>query len=106
MKIFLILFSAFLFSVNLSAQTKTDLQKLIETEIAFADASAEKGTKQAFAGFQADDGVVFNPTALRGNLFWSNAKELPALLVWKSSRADVSSTGNFGYTTGGWELRP
>ncbi|MGI8885044.1 MAG: YybH family protein [Pyrinomonadaceae bacterium] len=106
MKIFLILFSAFLFSVNLSAQTKTDLQKLIETEIAFADASAEKGTKQAFAGFQADDGVVFNPTALRGNLFWSNAKELPALLVWKTSRADVSSTGNFGYTTGGWELRP
>ncbi|MDQ3131874.1 MAG: nuclear transport factor 2 family protein [Acidobacteriota bacterium] len=106
MKILVALLSTVLFFVNISAQTKTDLQKLIETETAFADATAEKGTKQAFAGFQADDGVVFNPTALRGNLFWSNAKELPALLVWKTSRADVSSTGNFGYTTGGWELRP
>ncbi len=96
----------FLMCAHAFAQAKTDLQKLIETEIAFADAAAAKGTKQAFAGFQADDGVVFNPTALRGNLFWSNAKDLPALLVWRSLRADVSSTGNFGYTTGGWELRP
>lgn len=108
MKTFLIFVSTFLLTVNIFAQTKTeknDLQKLIETDAAFANSAAERGTKQAFSEFRADDGVVFNPTALRGNLFWSNAKDLPAVLIWKTSRADVSSTGNFGYTTGGWELR-
>jgi len=106
MKKNLLLLMMFLLSVNAFAQTKTDLQKLVETEIAFAAAAEAKGTKQAFLEFQADDGIVFNPTATNGRLFWTNAKESPALLAWKPSRADISSTGNLGYTTGGWELRP
>lgn len=106
MKILVALLSAFLFSINIFAQTKTDLQKLVETEIVFANTAAEKGTKQAFLEFQSEDAIVFNPTATNGKLFWTNAKESPALLVWKPSRADISSTGNLGYTTGGWESRP
>ncbi|HEY0659644.1 MAG TPA: hypothetical protein VGD05_14310 [Pyrinomonadaceae bacterium] len=105
MKNILLLLVTFLLSANAFAQTKTDLQKLIVNDTIFEVVAAAKGMKAAFTEFQADDGVVFNPASLRGNLFWSNAKELPAVLVWKTSRADVSSTGNFGYTTGGWESR-
>jgi ketosteroid isomerase-like protein len=106
MKIIVLPLLAILFCVNAFGQVKTDLQKLVETEIAFAKTSELKGTKAAFLEFLADDGIVFNPTETNGKTFWKNRPESPALLSWKPSWADISSDGNLGYTTGGWELRP
>lgn len=85
---------------------KSDLQRLVETEKEFARAASEKGTKAAFLSFLADDGIVFNPTEINGKLYWKNRPDSPALLSWNPVWADVSSNGNFGYTTGGWEFRP
>jgi ketosteroid isomerase-like protein len=96
----------FLFCVNSFAQTKNDLQKLVETEIAFAKTAELKGTKAAFLEFLADDAIVFQPAETNGKLFWQEIAASPAVLVWKPSVADVSSDGNLGYTTGGWESRP
>ena len=96
----------FLFCVNATAQTKSELQKLVETEISFAKTAETKGTKSAFLEFLADDAVVFNPAETNGKLFWKNRPEPIAPLVWKPSWADVSADGNLGYTTGGWESRP
>jgi ketosteroid isomerase-like protein len=96
----------FLLAVAAFAQTKTDLQKLVETEIAFARTAESKGTKAAFLEFLADDAIVFNPTETNGKLFWKEKAESPALLIWRPSFADISSDRNLGYTTGGWESRP
>ena len=106
MKIFAAFLSMFLFSVTISAQAKTDLQKLVETEIAFAQTAEAKGTKSAFLEFLSDDAVIFRPAEINGKAFWKNQPESPVLLAWKPSWADVSSDGKIGYTTGGWELLP
>jgi ketosteroid isomerase-like protein len=96
----------FLFTFDSFAQTNTDLQKLVETEIGFARAAETKGTKAAFLEFIADDSIVFQPAETNGKLFWKEKIASPALLIWKPSVADISSDGNLGYTTGGWESRP
>lgn len=115
MKIALILLLISLCFVEISAQgvTKTrslpitgDLQKLVQTEQAFARTAAEKGTKTAFLSFLADDGIIFNPTEVNGKLVWQARAESPALLSWNPAWADVSSDGKLGFTTGGWEFRP
>jgi ketosteroid isomerase-like protein len=107
--LFLLIFLAF----GVSAQKKnpvqvpvSPIQKLVETEQAFASFAAEKGTKAAFLEFLADDGIVFQPRETNGKLFWKNRPESPAWLNWSPAWADLSSDGNLGYTTGGWSLHP
>ena len=41
-----------------------DLKSMVETERAFARMSEEKGTRESFAAFIADDGILFRPTAV------------------------------------------
>jgi ketosteroid isomerase-like protein len=89
-----------------SAPVGNDLEKLVETEQAFARTAAEKGTRTAFLEFLADDGIIFNPTEANGKLIWKARAETPALLSWNPAWADLSSDGKLGYTTGGWEFRP
>ena len=82
------------------------MQKLVATEQNFAKTAAEKGTRTAFLEFLADDGIIFNPNESNGKLVWKSRPDSPALLSWNPAWADVSSDGNLGYTTGGWEFRP
>lgn len=104
MKFFSFIF-VFLFAINASAQSKADLQRVVETEIAFAKAAEMKGTKAAFLEFLADDGIIFRPTGINGKQFWNARADSPALLSWRPNWADISSDGKLGYTTGGWEFR-
>jgi ketosteroid isomerase-like protein len=90
----------------LSVPAQSDLQKLVDTEKAFAAYAAEKNTKQAFLEFLADDGVVFNPDRRNGKEFWRARQENASLLSWYPAVADISSSGLIGYTTGPWEYRP
>jgi ketosteroid isomerase-like protein len=89
-----------------SAFPQSDLQKLVDTEKAFAAYAAERSTKQAFLEFLADDGVVFNPDRQNGKEVWRARAENTALLSWYPAVADISSSGLIGYTTGPWEYRP
>ena len=84
----------------------SDLQKLVQTEQAFARTAAEKGTKTAFLNYLSDDGIIFNPNEANGKLVWQARTDSPALLSWNPAWADISSDGRLGYTTGGWEFRP
>ena len=86
--------------------SKRILQKLVETEQAFARFAEEKGTKAAFLEYLADDGIVFQPTETNGKFFWKNRPESTAWLNWSPAWADLSSDGNLGYTTGGWSFHP
>jgi ketosteroid isomerase-like protein len=90
----------------LGQTSRSDLQRLVETEIAFAKMSSEKGTKAAFLEYLADDGIVFDPTEVNGKLSWKGRPDSPALLAWNPAWADVAAGGRLGYTTGGWEYRP
>jgi hypothetical protein len=88
---------------NKSVQNNaSSIQKLVETEQAFAKFAEEKGTKAAFLEFLADEGIVFQPAETNGKLFWKNRPESTEWLNWSPAWADLSSDGNLGYTTGGW----
>ena len=109
--LFLMLFGFLEISAQPNTKKKTEpvknnLKELVETEQAFAKTAAEKGTKAAFLEFLADDGVIFTPNEANGKLVWKTRPESPALLSWNPAWADISSDGNLGYTTGGWEFRP
>lgn len=104
MKILMI--AVFILSLVLSAAAQNDLQKLVDTEKAFAEYAAERSTKQAFLEFLADDGIVFNPDRQNGKEVWRARTENGSLLSWYPVVADISSSGLIGYTTGPWEYRP
>ena len=87
----------------------TDWRAMVETERAFSRMSEEKGTREAFAEFIAEDGILFRPTAVFGKK-WMQEHPLPAsttrsLLTWQPMFADVSRAGDLGYTTGPWQFK-
>ena len=104
MKGFTLLLALFvLCHVGVAAQG--DLQKMVETEHAFALSAAVNGTRAAFLEFMADDAVVFNPDVTNAKAFWTARAASPSLLSWAPNYADISSNGVLGYTTGNWEWR-
>lgn len=88
------------------AQTKTDAEKIVESEKSFAKVAEEKGIKPAFLEFLADDGIIFRPTAMNGKESFRSRPDSPALLSWHPVFADISSNGALGYSTGAGEYRP
>ena len=94
------------------AQNKSqtnDLKSMVETERAFSRMSEEKGTRESFAAFIAEDGILFRPTAVLGKK-WMQEHPLPpstkrSLLSWQPIFAAVSGAGDLGYTTGPWQFK-
>ena len=86
-----------------------DLKSLVETERAFSRTSEEKGTRESFAEFIAEDGILFRPTAVFGKK-WMQEHPLPPAtkrqwLSWQPIFAAVSRAGDLGYTTGPWQFK-
>lgn len=81
------------------------LQKLVDTENAFAKMAADKNTRDAFLAYMADTAVVFNPEMTHAKPYWTDRKANDSLLSWAPNFADISSNGVMGYTTGNWEWR-
>ncbi len=99
-----ILFLIFAFGVNLYAAS--DLQKIVDTELAFAKKASDTNTRQAFIEYAADEGLIFNPTAVGAKAFWEKRPVSPAKLEWHPVWADVSADGQAGWDTGPWQFRP
>jgi ketosteroid isomerase-like protein len=86
-----------------------DLKSMVETERAFARMSEEKGTRESFVEFIAEDGTLFRPTAVFGKK-WMLEHPIPPstsrqLLSWQPIFAAISRAGDLGYTTGPWQLK-
>ena len=88
-----------------ATHAQADLEKLVQTERAFAVLAAEKGTRAAFLENMSDEAVLFLPDKINGKSYWQGRGESLGLLSWSPNYADVSSNGLIGYTTGNWEYR-
>ena len=105
MKILVILTMLFC-AASIFAQSKTDVEKVVETEKAFARFADEKGVKPAFLEFLTDDALMFTPMQINGKEYWrARPDNSPATLIWYPVFADVSSNGALAYTTGHGEYR-
>jgi ketosteroid isomerase-like protein len=80
------------------------LQTLIESERAFSRLSEEKGIREAFLFYLADDSVVFLPRPVPGRKAYEEAPaDSPTLLTWEPAYAEVSPAGDLGYSTGPYQ---
>jgi ketosteroid isomerase-like protein len=84
------------------------LVSLVEAERAFSRTSVERGVRESFLAFFADDGINFqpHPTNTREALLKrpAPATRPPVTLYWEPVFADVSRAGDLGYTTGPYRL--
>jgi ketosteroid isomerase-like protein len=81
------------------------LVSIVEVEGRFARAAAQKGTREAFLEFLAEDGVIFRPGPVNGAEWFAEHEAAPGLLSWRPTYAEVARSDDIGYTTGPWELR-
>ncbi|HEV8579689.1 MAG TPA: nuclear transport factor 2 family protein [Thermoanaerobaculia bacterium] len=81
------------------------LDSVVATENAFSKTAGEKGIRDSFVEFFADDSVLFRPDPVPGREFMRSRPQSTAFLSWYPVFADVSLAGDLGYTTGPWELR-
>jgi ketosteroid isomerase-like protein len=88
------------------AATASALDSLVAAERAFAARSVEKGVRDAFLEYLAEDGVIFRPLATHGRQSWESRGSVATTLMWEPACAEVSAAGDLGYTTGPWESRP
>jgi ketosteroid isomerase-like protein len=83
----------------------TPLQSLAEAETAFAKMAVEKGTRDAFLAYLADEAVIFEPGPANGKKTWEKRAPSENLLTWEPNFVAVSRSGDFGYTIGPWEFK-
>src|SRR6476660_8771620 len=101
----LLLSITLLLMAELKAQT--GVESLVQAERNFAAFSVEQGMKDAFLHFMDSNAVVFdkgNPVnALK---FWTLREKRPGILNWHPIVAEISASGDFGYTSGPWTFQP
>jgi len=84
---------------------RAGLSSLVQSELDFSKAAAEQGIRKAFLAFLAEGSIVFRPRPVDGRKLYSESAESGGILAWYPVVADISSTGDFGYTTGPYEFR-
>lgn len=101
-----VLVTLFLTAMVFPQQQKSALDGVVEAERAFARTSVEKGIRDSFIEFFAEDGINFqpHPTKTREALSKRPATRSPIVLDWHPITADVSRSGDLGYTTGPYTL--
>jgi ketosteroid isomerase-like protein len=81
------------------------LDSLVAAEKAFAQMAAEKGTRDAFLTFLADDALVFQPDPIKGKEAWRARQPAQSLLSWYPVHSEVSLAGDLGFNTGPFDFR-
>ncbi|MDT7603509.1 MAG: hypothetical protein QOF61_1506 [Acidobacteriota bacterium] len=84
------------------------LASLVEAERAFARTSVERGVRESFIAFFADDGIGFQATPVKTRAVLMSRpappSRPPVTLNWFPIHGDVSQAGDLGYTTGPYVL--
>ena len=80
------------------------IDSMVQAEKNFASTSLVASTKEAFVKFIDTAGIVFekgNP--VNGFELYTKSDRRPGILTWEPEYAEISSSNDFGYTTGPWK---
>jgi ketosteroid isomerase-like protein len=102
---FITIFAIAQIAIAQNVKNRKALDSLVEAERGFSRDSVAKGMRDAFILNLADDGTLFRPHAVAGKKWLMQQPARPGLLTWQPIYADVSRSGDLGYTTGPWEFR-
>jgi ketosteroid isomerase-like protein len=84
------------------------LDQLVRAEQQFAKTSVERGIRDSFIAFFAEDGINFQPHPTRTREAFEKRPALtgpsPVTLNWEPLFGDISQAGDIGYTTGPFTL--
>jgi ketosteroid isomerase-like protein len=101
--------AAWLLAATVEAQTidrQAALDAIVGAERAFAKTALEKGIRDAFLEYLADDAIALEPDPVPAKEPLRARPAGPGYLAWYPIAAGVSLAGDLGYTTGPYELRP
>ncbi len=94
------------FAAGSSVTLQTDFEALVAAEKAFALQVETNGIRQAFLDNLDEQSVVFlNNQFVAGRSAYARQPDGPGLLSWRPVYAEISASGEFGFTTGPYEVR-
>ena len=83
-----------------------NLQSMVNTERAFSKAAETKNTRDAFLANVNDQSLAFEQGQVtNAKTKWESATAGVEWLYWLPSYADMSASGDFGFTFGPWSYR-
>jgi ketosteroid isomerase-like protein len=98
-----------LLATSLMAQepdSTSALFSMMQAERNFARSSVMFGRNAAFAEYFADESVIFTDKWItNGKQFSKDQKASPVVLKWEPEFMDISSSRDFGISTGPWEVQ-
>ncbi len=94
--------AALLLAAGTALAAGSALDEMVAAERAFARDSGELGTRAAFLTHLAPEAVLFRAGPVNGIRLWQARGESPAVLAWAPSFAEVSGSGDFGFSSGPW----
>ena len=84
----------------------SSLYSMREAEWNFARQSVMFGRNAAFVYNLADSSVMFTDRWVKNSLqLWKERKAEPVVLKWEPEFMDIAASGDFGISTGPWELQ-
>lgn len=85
---------------------KTDFRQMVAAEVAFAAYGSHHSVPDAFSRYLGQ-AWMFNGGAFQtGAALYGNQPKKPGRILWRPTYAGIAASGDLGFTTGPWELRP
>jgi len=89
-----------------SAIAQNGIDALVQAEKDFAAYSVAHTTKEAFQKYIDSNSIMFdNGKAVNAVEIWNKRENRPGILNWRPQFAEISASGDFGYTTGPWTFQ-
>jgi ketosteroid isomerase-like protein len=81
------------------------VEQIVAAERAFAVAARERGIRDAFLAYMADEGVLFRPNPITARVWLVTNPPTPGTLAWEPVWGTAAAAGDLGFTTGPYTYR-
>ncbi|GHB75475.1 DUF4440 domain-containing protein [Persicitalea jodogahamensis] len=96
---------AYVFMQSEATTVQADYEALVAAERAFGRQAKSDGIRRAFLDNLDEQSVVFlNQNFVAGQTVYDRQPDGSGLLSWRPAYAEISASGDFGYTTGPYEF--